>query len=64
MLKEHLKRTGENLEIDIFGNGPDLELIKAEVGKEKMNWRFQGPVDHADTKTHEYKVMMITLMCC
>jgi len=58
MLKEYLKRTGENLDIDIFGNGPDLELIKAEVTKEKMNWHFMGPVDHADPKTHDYKVMI------
>ena len=38
------------------GNGPDLELIQAETKKEKMNWNFLGPTDHADQKTHDYKV--------
>lgn len=58
MLREHLKRTGENLEIDIFGAGPDWDLIKAEIQQQGLNWNFLGPVDHADPKTHPYKVFI------
>ena len=57
-LKEYRRKTGENLHVDIFGSGPDEELIKKEVKQEGLDWTFHGACDHANSRIHDFKVMI------
>jgi len=57
-LKEYRRMKGANLEVDVYGSGPDEMLIKDEVQKEGLAWTFCGPVDHASPAIHDYKVMI------
>jgi len=58
LLKFYREATGVNLPLDVYGSGPDLNLIKAKVVEEGLAWTFKGPLDHAHPNTHEYKIMI------
>lgn len=44
--------------IDIYGKGEDLEEVKAEAAKRKLDVTFYGPTDHAGPAIRDYKVFV------
>lgn len=57
-MKEHATRTGNNLPVDVYGTGPDMEAIQEEAANRRLALHFNGPRDHADTSLHNYKVFI------
>jgi len=58
LLKFYREATGVNLPLDVYGTGPDMNLIKAKVAEEGLAWTFKGAIDHANPATHEYRIMI------
>ena len=48
--------TGSNLEVDVFGGGPDLDVVSQTSADKGLNLQFHGPKDHLSNDIHEYKV--------
>lgn len=57
-MDEHAERTGHNVDVDVFGSGPDLKAVEEESHKRRLNLKFQGAKDHADSSIHDYKVFV------
>eukprot|EP00891_Asterochloris_glomerata_P002161 jgi/Astpho2/2161/e_gw1.00040.194.1_t len=48
----------EDITLDCYGNGEDLEAVKAEAKRRALNMKFHGAKDHLDQSMHEYKVFI------
>jgi len=57
-LNEHAARTGEAVEVDVYGTGPDLHAVEEEAGRRRLHLAFNGARDHADTSLQDYKVFI------
>lgn len=57
-LKEHTSRTGDNIPVDVYGSGPDLDAVQEEAQQRRLNMTFNGARDHADAALQEYKVFI------
>lgn len=57
-MNEHSERTGHNVNVDVYGSGPDLKAVEDESHKRRLNLKFQGAKDHADSSIHDYKVFV------
>lgn len=58
LLSKHEKLMGQNLHVDIFGNGADLQAVKQEAEKRHLDVEFLGARDHADPSIQDYKVFV------
>lgn len=57
-LKEHNERTGEQVDVDVYGSGPDFNAVVEEAKNRHLSLKFNGARDHADESIHEYKVFI------
>ncbi|KAF8056763.1 DGD1 [Scenedesmus sp. PABB004] len=57
-LNEHAAATGDNVEVDVYGAGPDLPAVQQEAASRRLNLHFNGPRDHADASLADYKVFI------
>lgn len=57
-LQEHSTATGQNVEVDVYGSGPDLPAVQEAARNSNLRLKFNGPKDHADSSlqvcTHEW----------
>jgi hypothetical protein len=47
-LQEHSTATGQNVEVDVYGSGPDLPAVQQAARNSNVRLKFNGPKDHAD----------------
>lgn len=47
-LNEHTSRTGQPVDVDVYGSGPDLDAVQEEASRRRLALRFNGARDHAD----------------
>jgi hypothetical protein len=47
-LEEHTAQTGEKVDVDVFGTGPDMHAVQEEAGRRRLPLKFNGAMDHAD----------------
>jgi digalactosyldiacylglycerol synthase len=57
-MRDHAMRTGQNIPVDVYGSGPDLDSVEKEAQKQKLALKFNGAKDHADPSIHDYKVRL------
>eukprot|EP00882_Tetradesmus_deserticola_P010522 GHRQ01011114.1.p1 GENE.GHRQ01011114.1~~GHRQ01011114.1.p1 ORF type:complete len:512 (+),score=294.09 GHRQ01011114.1:159-1538(+) len=57
-LQEHSSATGDNVPVDVFGTGPDLQEVQHAACSSSLNLKFNGPRDHADSTLQDYKVFI------
>lgn len=57
-LAAHHRRTGDNIPLDVYGAGEDLEDIRARSQEFDLNLKFWGAKDHLDATIHDYKVFV------
>lgn len=57
-LNEHAARTGQQVDVDVYGSGPDLKAVEEESSRRRLNLRFNGAKDHADECLQDYKVFI------
>jgi hypothetical protein len=55
LLAEHKEAHRQNLPVDVFGTGEDLEEIKARAEKQGLAVSFLGARDHLDAAIHSYR---------
>ena len=58
LLSKHGERMGQNIHVDIFGNGADLPAVKEEAQRRHLDVKFFGARDHADSSIQDYKVFV------
>eukprot|EP00775_Hariotina_reticulata_P013587 gene13587-13712_t len=57
-LREHSSATGQNVEVDVYGTGPDLQAVQEAAASQRLNLHFNGARDHADSFLQDYKVFI------
>lgn len=55
LLKQHREQKGNNLPVDIYGTGEDLEAIKARAQEYELEVHFMGARDHLENSIHPYR---------
>ena len=57
-LLDLLSSSPQKIPVDCFGAGEDLEAVRDEASKRRLNLQFHGARDHLDDSIHEYKVFI------
>lgn len=58
LLSQHAKTTSEPVAVDCFGTGEDLDSVRTEAERRRLDLSFHGPMDHLDSSIHDYRVFV------
>mmetsp|Transcript_38835 Transcript_38835/g.97568 ORF Transcript_38835/g.97568 Transcript_38835/m.97568 type:complete len:899 (-) Transcript_38835:276-2972(-) len=58
MVKHHRGTSGEELPVDVYGGGPDLDDVRSRSSQNGLSLKFHGPKDHLSPDIHEYKAFI------
>jgi len=53
-----MQSCGRNVDVDVFGGGPDLQEVENEAERRHLRLHFRGAKDHGDVDFHRYKVFI------
>jgi digalactosyldiacylglycerol synthase len=58
LLSENKDQFGDGVSVDCYGTGEDLQEVKLEAEKRRLDLHFMGARDHLDETIHDYRVFV------
>jgi digalactosyldiacylglycerol synthase len=58
LLSQNKEKLGNNVMVDCYGTGEDLQDVKLEAQKRELKLEFLGARDHLDESIHDYQVFV------
>lgn len=58
LMTQHEGKGKQHFHVDVYGNGEDLDAVKATAQDRRLSMTFHGARDHLDRSIHDYKVFV------